>query len=392
MPLYSYTATDHHGKKTQGTIDAGSIPNAYQKLREKQLFPLEVKEDKASSSRGSSDLESLSYSFSQFASLLNSGIPMDEALESLSEFDQNPAVRSALARVRNRLREGSRLAGAMEQESIFPGMLTKMVQAGEESGKPGEVIGRYADFMRRDIEHRRAMVGALIYPVILLGTSILLLCGILMFLTPVIEQMYGRLEIELPWLTYIMIAGGSFLRNYGLYTLIGILVFVLFLWLVTSVESRQRTLIRLPLVGPLVSSSLMALWSRTFSLLQGSGIPMLRSLQLSREALHHEALGKELVMAESSVEKGKSLTQSLSFCSLMPPLILQFVKTGERSGQLAEMMERAADFYTEDLERRRAMLMKFLEPALIVFMAIVVGSLVLSVLLPLSEIASKVSQ
>ena len=223
MPLYAYIATDRSGKKVQGYIDAASKSVAYQKVKARGLFPTKLDQDVSRASKAVAG-ESLAYSLLQLSALLRAGIPLDEALDSIAEFDEDPAMRSAMKRVRVRLREGSSMTAAMVEEQAFPPMLIRMVQAGEESGKSAEILGKYAEFLKRDIEHRRALVTALSYPIALVVLSMVLMTGLLYFLTPVLKEMYGSMGLELPWITSVIVTIGEALGTFGPFVIPALIV------------------------------------------------------------------------------------------------------------------------------------------------------------------------
>lgn len=388
MPLYAYIATDRTGKKVQGYIDAASKSVAYQKVKARGLFPTKLDEDVSRASKAVAG-ESLAYSLLQLSALLKSGIPLDEALDSIAEFDEDPVMRAALKRVRVRLREGASMTAAMIEESAFPPMLIRMVQAGEESGQSAEILGKYAEFLKRDIEHRRALVSALSYPVTLVILSLVLMTGLLYFLTPVLKEMYGSMGLELPTVTSILITIGEGVGTVGPFLIPGIIVGLYLVLKMFPRRALDRIKLSLPLVGTMLRCGLMEQWSRTLGMLHEAGVPLVRAMELSRESLDNESVRIELEMAERAVERGDGLAKALSRVTVIPPLLHQFLRTGERTGELVAMLMSAAAFYERELERRRGMLSKFLEPALIILMGCVVGVLVLSVLLPLAQISSQ---
>ncbi len=388
MPLYAYIATDRSGKKVQGVVDAASKAVAYQKVKEKGLFPTRLDQDVSKASKAA-PTEALAYSLLQLAALLKAGIPLDEALDSLAEFDEDPTMRAALKRVRVRLREGSSLTSAMVEEQAFPPMLIRMVQAGEESGKSAEILGRYAEFLKRDVEHRRELMGALSYPVTLVTLSLVLMTGLMYFLTPVLKELYGSMDLELPWLTATIIKIGDAVGTVGPFLLPGLALGIYLLLKVFPRQMLDRIRLNLPLVGSMLRCGLMEQWSRTLGMLHQAGVPLVRAMELSRLSLENRAVQIELEGAERAVERGDGLAKALSRVAVIPPLLHQFLRTGERTGELEAMLMSAAAFYERELARRRQALSKFLEPVLIIMMGCVVGTLVLSVLLPLAEISSK---
>lgn len=388
MPLYAYIATDRTGKKVQGYIDAASKSVAYQKVKSRGLFPTKLDEDVSRASKAVAG-ESLAYSLLQLSALLRAGIPLDEALDSIAEFDEDPVMRAALKRVRVRLREGTTMTQAMVEESAFPPMLIRMVQAGEESGQSAEILGKYAEFLKRDIEHRRALVSALSYPIALVVLSLVLMTGLLYFLTPVLKEMYESMNLDMPWITSSLIAVGEGVGTFGPFVVPGAIVGIYLLLKVFPRRALDRMKLSLPLVGQMLRCGLMEQWSRTLGMLHQAGVPLVRAMELARESLGNESVKTELEVAERAVERGDGLAKALGRVTAIPPLLHQFLRTGERTGELEAMLLSAAAFYERELARRRGLLAKFLEPALIIFMGCIVGVLVLSVLLPLAQISSQ---
>lgn len=387
MPLYQYQGSDERGRATQGMVAAASRALAHQKLKERGLFPTRIEED-FGSTRAQAGGDDLAYTVLQLAALLKSGIPMDEALESLSGSAENARLQRALARVRVRLREGENLSGSMAEDEIFPPMLVRMVGAGEEAGKPGDILERYANFLQQELEHRRTLQSALAYPVVLIGMSITLLIALLIFLTPVVQEMYSSLGRELPGITQVMVAVGTALRSWGVFALLGLgaLLYLTYRAIPRLVVDRWK--MHMPLLGPMVRAGLMSRWARTLGMLHGAGVPLVRALHMSREVVDNEALGRDLRGVETAVERGEGLSVAMGRVYLVPPLLQQFLRTGERTGDLEPMLNSAASFYERELGRRRQGMVRWLEPGLILFMGLIVGLLVVSALLPLSQLAA----
>ncbi len=328
MPLYEYRAHDAEGKEKKGLLDASSSSAAYQKLKDQGLFPSSLQENSGTGSRSVGD-EALAHLVTQMASLLKSGIPVDEALESLALSEGNHQIQSGLSRVRVRLREGQTLAGSLAQEDLFPIMLLRMVEAGEESGKLPEILQRFADYLQRDLAHRQALTGALAYPVILVSLSVLLLSGLLYFLTPVLKEMYGSLGIEPPVFTQIVLVLGGWMVDYGVYALPAVILlgFGSFRWIPNGI--RQALTLKLPLWGPMLMAALLERWARTLAMLHGARVPLVRALQLSREVMQSPSLDDGLQQLERAVERGDGMANSVARLVWMPPLLQQFLRTGE---------------------------------------------------------------
>lgn len=390
MPLYEYRAHDAAGKERKGLIDAPSSAEAYQRLKDQGLFPSKIQENLGYRGGGIGD-ESLAHLVTQLASLLRSGIPVDEALESLAISEGTPQIQSGLQRVRVRLREGQTLAGSLAQEELFPGILLRMVEAGEESGKLPQILQKFADYLQRDLANRQALAGALTYPVILVSLSVILMGGLLYFLTPVLKEMYSSLGIDPPAFTRLMLWAGNWMVEYGAYVLPALVLLGLgsFRWIPHGV--RQAFTLRLPLWGPMLLAALMERWCSTLAMLHGAGVPLVRALHLSREALSSPSLDESLQQLERAVERGEGMANAVARLTWMPPLLQQFLRTGERTGDLEGMLTSAGQYYERELERRRSLVLRFLEPALIAGLGLVVGLLVLAVLLPLSDVSSRLT-
>jgi len=195
--------------------------------------------------------------------------------------------------------------------------------------------------------------------------------------------------LELPWITSVIVTIGEALGTFGPFVIPALIVGGYMFFKVFPRRALDRIKLSLPLVGIMLRCGLMEQWSRTLGMLAQAGVPLVRAMELARESLGNESVETELEVAERAVERGDGLAKALARVNVLPPLLHQFLRTGERTGELEAMLMSAAAFYERELERRRTMLAKFLEPALIIMMGIVVGILVLSVLLPLSQIASQ---
>jgi type II secretory pathway component PulF len=277
----------------------------------------------------------------------------------------------------------------MAEDETFPPMLVRMVAAGEEAGQPGVILDRYANFLQEELEHRRSLQSALTYPVVLVVMSIALLVSLLVFLTPVVQEMYSSMDRELPPITQVMVSLGLGLRSWGIYALLALGAAGLVAWRALPRLTVDRWKMSMPLLGSLVRAGLMSRWARTLGMLYGAGVPLVRALQMSREVVDNQFLNRELRGVEKAVERGDGLAVAMGRVWLVPPLLQQFLRTGERTGDLEPMLASAAGFYERELTRRRTAMIRWLEPGRILFMGLVVGLLVVSALLPLSQLAAE---
>ncbi|MCH8957983.1 MAG: type II secretion system inner membrane protein GspF [Proteobacteria bacterium] len=398
MGAFDYKAVDSSGKQAQGVLEGDNARQVRQLLRERHLLPLEVtevvekekKRRKLSFRKGISAAD-LALLTRQLATLVRAGLPLEEALRAVSQQTEKSRVSSILMGVRSRLMEGHPLAiGMADFPQAFPEMYRATVAAGEQSGHLDMVLERLADYTESRQILRQKLSSAAIYPIVLSVMAILIVTGMLVFVVPKIVGIFEDSNQKLPFLTTALITVSHLIRDYGLLGLAAIAggVFAFKRWL-RQKSARRRVhgfLLRLPLVARLVRGFNNARFTRTLSILSGSGVPVLESMRIAGSVIANLPMWEAVEEATMRVREGASISQSLATRGLFPPMTVHLIASGEASGKLDEMLERAAENQERELDGLIGAMLSILEPALIIVMAIFVFIIVIAILLPIFEL------
>ncbi|CAH0440640.1 type II secretion system inner membrane protein GspF [Ralstonia pseudosolanacearum] len=398
MPAFRYEAADASGRTDRGVIEADSARQARTALRARGLTPLVVDALGAQAAKrsGSSFGKRLSPQENalvtrQLASLLVAGLPLDEALAALADQAERPYVHELLASIRAEVVGGSSLSVALSQHPRdFPDIYRALVSAGEHSGNLGLVLSRLADY----IESRNALTSkiklAFTYPAIVTVVAFAIVIFLLSYVVPQVVSVFANTKQKLPTLTIIMLWLSDFVRNWGwlaaiVLAALGLLVRKLLQQPALRL-SWHRWLLTAPLLGKLVRGYNTARFASTLAILSSAGVPILRGLQAAGETLNNVALKTNVEDAATRVREGTSLARALAAQNQFPPVLVHLIRSGEATGNLPAMLERAAQGEAQELERRTLFLTGLLEPALILTMGVVVLLIVLAVLMPIIEI------
>lgn len=399
MAAYEYTVLDNKGREKKGVIEGDTARQVRQMLRDKGLMPLQIEataqnkkrttetSTKVSRHRGISATD-LALFTRQLATLVRAALPLDEALSAVGQQTEKQRIKSMIFAIRAKVLEGHSLAtGLADYPKVFPELFRATVAAGEQSGHLDTVLDRLADYAESRQHMSQKIAQATIYPAILTVVALLVVIGLLTYVVPQIVEVFDNTGQELPLLTRIMIGISDFLRDYIILLIIGILLAFIgikkFLSIPVNKKRFHRTLLRLPLIGRLVRGLNTARFSRTLSILNSSGVPVLDALHLSAPVIANLPMRDAVVEAADRVREGSNIHTALERSKLFPPMTLHLIASGESSGNLEEMLDRAAIQQERELETLIATFMGLFEPLLIVFMGIIVLMIVLSILLPI---------
>ena len=396
MGAFEYTALDTRGRERKGVTEGDTPRQVRQQLREQGLTPLavsEAAEQENQARRGFSLRRGISASdlaliTRQLATLVRSALPVEEALLVASQQCEKPRLKTMLLAVRGRVMEGHTLAYGLGQfPHIFPEIFRATVAAGEHTGHLDGVLERLADYAENRQLLRQKMMLAMIYPVILTGMAVVVVAGLMAYVVPRVTEVYSHTGQSLPFLTLALIGISHFLHSYGI-ALIIVLIILFFLWrrALKKTDVRRRWdayKLRLPLVGRLVRGINTAQFTRTLSILAGSGVPVLEALRISGEVVVNLPMREAVDEAASRVREGASISQSLGKSGLFPPMAVHLIASGEASGKLDSMLERAAISQERELETLTGTLLGIMEPGLILVMGVIVLLIVLGILLPI---------
>lgn len=400
MAAFEYTVLDNQGREKKGVIEGDTARQVRQILRDRGLMPLNIEAasgqnkktstqtpGKISRHRGISATD-LALFTRQLATLVRAALPLDEALSAVGQQTEKQRIKSMIFAIRSKVMEGHSLAAGLgDYPKVFPELFRATVAAGEQSGHLDTVLDRLADYAESRQHLSQKIAQATIYPAILTVVALLVVIGLLTYVVPQIVEVFDNTGQALPLLTRIMIGISDFLKDYIILLLIGTGLTAYgikrFLQIPTNQKKFHRGLLRLPLIGRLNRGLNTARFARTLSILNASGVPILDALRLSAPVIANLPMREAVLQATDRVREGSNIHTALERSKLFPPMTLHLIASGENSGNLEEMLDRAAIQQERELETLIATFMGLFEPLLIVFMGIVVLLIVLSILLPI---------
>jgi len=399
MGAFEYTALDSSGRERKGILEGDTPRHVRQLLREQQLLPVSVTEVAQREARRQRTFSlarrvsaaDLALFTRQLATLVRAGLPLEEALLAVSQQTEKPRVQSIVLGVRARVMEGHALAdGFAEFPRIFPEIYRATVAAGEQAGHLDKVLERLADYTESREQIRQKVLAAMLYPIVLTVMSFGIVSLLLVFVVPKVVAVFESSKAKLPVITRILISTSGFFRAYGLYLLIAaVLAFVLFRrWQRDPAARRrvQRLQLRAPLLGKLTRGFNTARFTRTFSILSASSVPVLEALRIAGEVVTNLPMRDAVSDAAARVREGAPIGRSLAVSRMFPPMTIHLISSGESSGQLESMLERAAISQERELDGLLSALVGLLGPVLIILMGLFVMGIVFAMLLPIFEI------
>ncbi|MCL1067771.1 type II secretion system inner membrane protein GspF [Shewanella olleyana] len=406
MAAFEYKALDSNGKQQKGVIEADTARHARSQLREQRLMPLELqpvaeKEAKAKSSglklfqRGISVAE-LALITRQIATLVAAGLPIEESLKAVGQQCEKDRLASLVMAVRSRVVEGYSLADSLaEYPHVFDDLYRAMVASGEKSGHLEVVLNRLADYTERRQQLKSKLTQAMIYPIVLTVVAIGVIAVLLAAVVPKVVGQFEHMGQELPGTTQFLILASDFVQSYGLVVL-GLLfaAFVLFKQMLKKPNFRMlfdTWLLKAPVIGKVSKGINTARFARTLSILSASSVPLLEGMRIASEVLLNVKVRAAVDDATARVREGTSLGAALTNTKLFPPMMLYMIASGEKSGQLEQMLERAADNQDSEFESNVNIALGVFEPMLVVSMASVVLFIVMAILQPILELNNLIS-
>ncbi len=399
MGAFEYVALDPAGKESRGLIEGDTPKHVRQLLRERRLLPVRVTEvaqrearrQRSFSLRRGISPSELALVTRQLASLSESGLPLEESLAAVSQQNEHPRTQSILLGVRGKVMEGHTLAdGLAEFPQAFPELYRATIAAGEQSGHLDAVLERLADYTEARHELRQRISNAMIYPIALVVMAVAIISFMLATVVPKIVGVFENTQAELPALTRGLIATSDFLRDNWLLVILALAAAIYGLWWLLQREGPRRryhqVLLGMPIFGRLSRGINTARFTRTFSILAGSGVPILEAMKISAAVIENLPMRDAVGDAAIRVREGGSISKSLNASKLFPPMMIHLISSGEAGGKLGEMLTRAADGQEREVDGLIAALLGILQPLLIVLMGGVVLMIVLAILLPIFEI------
>jgi general secretion pathway protein F len=398
LGAFEYTALEPGGRERKGILEGDTPRHIRQLLRERQLLPVSVAEITQSESKQQSAFgrrrrispADLALFTRQLATLVRAGLPLEEALLAVSQQTEKPRVQSIILGTRARVMEGHTLAGGFaEFPRVFPEIYRATISAGEQSGYLDAILERLADYTENRELLRQRVLGAMLYPIVLSIMCFAIVSGLLVFVVPKVVAVFEASRAKLPLMTRALIATSAFFREYGLWVIVALVIIVVVIMrsLRDPVNRRRFHLLqlRLPLVGKLVRGFNTARFTRTLSILSASSVPVLDALRIAGEVVTNLPMRDAVIEAAQRVREGAPIGRSLAISRLFPPMTIHLISSGESSGKLEDMLDRAAQSQDRELDGLLTALVGLLGPLLIVLMGLFVMGIVFAMLLPIFE-------
>lgn len=395
MPGYTYIAVDQKGKEKRGKMEAENRDEVSQQLKKDGLFPVEIKEQGVLNK----DLDfsigkkvkprDLSVFCRQFVSITQAGVPMKEALQMMTEQTENKWLKKATADVLLNVEKGNTLADSMAAiPDVFPPMLVNMVQAGESSGSLDTSFERMATHFEKEAKLKATIRKATIYPIILICAVIGVIAVMLLYVIPIFIDMFADLDVEMPALTMGVMNVSKWTASHW-YVILAVVVAVAVAYRVIYNTEQGRLKIdyikmKMPLFGKLTVKSNCAQFARTMSTLMAAGISTTECLETVSKIVTNIHYKNAMMKAREEVMKGIPLSEPLAASEVFPPMVYHMTGIGEETGNMEEMLNKLADYYDEEVEITTQSVLAAMEPLIIVFMALIVGTLVIAVIMPIA--------
>lgn len=405
MPVYAYKGFNVAGKQVGGTRDAENPRAMKQQLKRDGIYVTELSETTAQKESAPRRVpfaglvqprvtpEGLAAATRQLATLVGAGIPLVDALVALIDQIEQPYFKAVLADVRQRVTEGAGFGDALANHPrVFGNLYVNLVRAGESSGALEIVLSRLADFTESQAELRGKLIGSMVYPVLMMFMAMGVTSFLFIVVIPRIARIFESQKVALPLPTQLVMVVSSLLRDYGLML---VPLIALSVWLAVryfkSPRGRpawDRFVLRVPIFGPLVRMVAVTRFAKTLSTLLSSGVPLLTAFEIVKNVVQNSVLVGVIDVAAAAVKEGESIAAPLKRSGEFPPIVTHMIAIGEKSGQLEQMLANIARSYEVQVDARLRAMTSLLEPLMIVVMGVVVGFIVLSILLPMLQLAS----
>ena len=422
MARYKFTALDAKGKEVHGEIDADTQAQAVARIREKQYFPTKVEElaggaaaapaKKGGGKKGAMQIEiklpkflqggvkakQLTTFTRQMSTLVNAGLPLMRALRVLQRQEKNPALRGAVVQMAESIESGSTFAEALAAHpKIFDRLFVNMVKAGEIGGVLDVVLARLAEFQEKAEKIKGKVKSAMTYPIVVLVMALSILGFLMTYIVPKFADIFGDLMggKGMPALTqFVMNASDTMVNRFPLVLIVLVVVVVVLKLLAKTEKGRlgiDQFKLHAPVFGTLISKNSISRFTRTLGTLMSAGVPVLQALNIVKETVGNEVIAKSVTTIHDAVKEGENMAPPIASSKVFPPMVVSMVEVGEETGALPDMLMKIADSYDDDVDNAVAAMTSIIEPLLIIFLALVVGTIVIALFMPLVSIIGGLS-
>lgn len=413
MPIFQYTAMDASGKEQKGQHEAASEEAVASFLKEQGMFPTSIKplakagKEKKEKAKGPTAVKGINLSLGptvikgkdltvftrQLAILLDAGLPLIRSLKTLERQAKNPSVKTVLGKVAFSVEGGSTFSEALAQHpKSFDKLYLNMIRAGEAAGKLELILTRLAGFREKAAKIAGKVKSAMVYPAIVLSIAIGITIFLMIFIVPKFEVMFTEMldGAQLPAITRFVMGISTWLQNNIIVAIVLVVVLVIAVKFALKTEKGRfyfdKGVYTAPVIGMLVSRNAISKFSRTLGTLMGSGVPVLNALQIVRDTAGNELVAKAVQQVHDAVKEGEPMAPPLQSTKIFPDMVISMIEVGEETGKLPDMLEKIADTYDEEVDNAVSALTSMIEPLMIVFLAVIVGGIVIALFAPLITI------
>jgi type IV pilus assembly protein PilC len=393
MPAFMYTARDAKGELKSATLEAPSREEAISQLKKQRLNVIKIDEQAKKKKGGKVSMRDIVICTRQFSTMINSGLPLVQAMTILAEQSENPNLRDITKQVVFDVESGNTVADALRKHpTAFSDLYVNMVAAGEAGGILDTILMRLAVFMEKNDALVRKVKGAMIYPGVIMTVAAGAIIVLLVFVIPTFQRMFAEVGIPLPLPTRIVIGMSKALASYWYLMVAG--VFVLF-WAVKKYYATSdgklvidRLMLKAPVLGDVLRKSAVSRFTRTLGTLIGSGVSILDGLEITAKTSGNRVIQDAIMESRASIAGGETISAPLKKSQVFPPMVISMINVGEQTGGLDEMLSKIADFYDEEVDAAVSGLLALMEPVMIVFLGVVVGGMVVAMYLPIFDMVN----
>ena len=395
MANFSYDALDNSGESESGYLIADSVEEAKNELKNRKLIPLKVKETKKFFRFpffNSISLSQLSLFSRQLSTLINSGMPIDQSLDSVALQTGSANFSNVIKQVSSKVKSGFKLSESLsEHPKVFDNLFCSLVKAGETSGELGYILNKTSDFLESRAKMSQEILGALTYPIILFLVSIGVIGLLMVFVVPGVVSQFSGLNQELPLITKIFIAISNALSSYIFYSFLVLIGFSLVVLsriygLKKIKRGSDKFCLKIPIIKNFLLDADLSRYTSSLSMLRSGGVSIINALEISAETISNLYLKDQLKKISDKVKEGESISSSLTSIPEIPPMVIHMIDNGEKSGKLEEMLEKVSEYLESRFESSTKIAMNMLEPMVVIFLGLFVALIVLAILLPLVQL------
>jgi len=395
MSVFEYTARTATGEETIGTMDASSREEVVQQLRKNRMMVVRVREQRKRRKGGRVPIRDTVVFTRQFATMVNSGLPLVQALDILARQTENKTLSEVTKQVVYDVESGNTLADALSKHpNAFSQLYVNMVAAGEAGGILDTIMLRLATFLEKNDAIIRKVKGAMVYPSVIFSVAILAVLVLLIFVIPTFQNMFASVNLELPLPTRIVIAMSAFLQGFWWAIIVGGVGLFFGIRSYYGTDNGKlvidKTLLGFPVLGDLLRKSSVSRFTRTLGTLLASGVSILDGLEITARTAGNRVIHDAVMESRGSIAGGETIAGPLEKSGVFPPMVTSMIAVGEATGGLDEMLSKIADFYDDEVDAAVSTLLSLMEPIMIVFLGVIVGGMIVAMYLPIFDMINAV--